>query len=171
MSRSRDTNIKEAKGSLGARMACVVLCLTRNGRNVSLHPFRLCKVRKLNRRASAAHRSYTERTDGGPGSGVIYIQIRRKPFSHALQQPIEHDEIHAAMSANLCRYLALFLPERMRILLPCINRDIRLIFILPIKVDARRVVLENSFRSGNKVNAIVGVRCRDSVLDRDGESL
>src|ERR1700722_17754829 len=138
-----DTSIEKSAGESPA--LSIRLCLTCDGRYVSLHPLALREVREIDRRTATAHGTHTERSHGRPGSGIIHIHIRRKTLAHALQQPVEHDEVHTAMPAQLCRELALFPPQRMRILLPRLDRHIRLVLVLAVKVNAWWVVLKDAF--------------------------
>src|ERR1039458_7880716 len=75
------------------------------------------EIGKLHRRAALPHRSFAQRPRRAPGGRVVHIQVRRKAFVHALDQPVNHQKVHAAVPAQLARQLALMLPQRMLVLI------------------------------------------------------
>jgi len=110
-----------------------------------------------------------EWADGRPGRGVVDVHVRWEAFAQALEEAIDHDEIHAAMAADFLGDFSLARPERMLVLLEVVDGAPRLIFVHAVDVDAGWVVLEDGFGSGDLVDAAVGVRRGDGVLDADGE--
>src|SRR5580704_11111684 len=59
----------------------------------------------------------------------------------------------------------------MLMVLPGIDAGPSLFTWLTVEVDARRIVGEHAFGSGNHVDAVVGMRIRCVVLERDGETV
>src|SRR6185369_8980176 len=114
------------------------------------------EVRKLHRHTPLRHRNLAQRTRHTPRHRIINVNIRLKPLTHALHQPITHQIIHPAMPAELARHLTLILPQRRFILL--------LILIEPrpgvpsglaVDKNTRWVVAKNSLRTLDQINAIV----------------
>src|SRR3954465_13192873 len=111
-----------------------------------------CEIRKLHRSASTGQRLLAQRTGRGPCGRIIHVEIRWKPLSHALHEPVHQDKVHSAMPTELSGDLALSLPERMfEFFLVGVDRSPALPSRLSIKVEARRVVFENAFRSRDRV--------------------
>jgi hypothetical protein len=76
------------------------------------------------------------------------------------------------VAAELARDLALLFPERIFILLfEGVDGGPRLVALLPLEVDARRIVGEDSQGASNGIDAVVGMRIGDVVLEGDGEAI
>src|SRR6185369_3392371 len=76
------------------------------------------EIWKLDRHTSAGHRNLAQWTRHAPGRGIVNIDVRLKTLPHALHQAVTQQIIHASMSAEFPRHLALVLPKRRLILLP-----------------------------------------------------
>src|SRR5207248_9732002 len=76
------------------------------------------------------------------------------------------------MATELARKLSFFGPERVLIaILVWIDAAPLFTALLPIKVNARRIVFKNAFGSGNRVEAVVRMWIRDVVLQIDRKAI
>src|ERR1017187_8851121 len=75
--------------------------LRSNRRYSPFPPLATRKIRELNRRAAVGNSRRAEWRDSGPGGCVVDVHVRRQPLAAALQQAVEHDVIHPAVTADL----------------------------------------------------------------------
>jgi hypothetical protein len=145
--------------------------LCRDGRGAPVLPMATSEIRKLYRRATQLQGCGAQRAGRRPGCRVVNIHIRRQPFLHTLQQPVKHDVVHPSVAAELLCNFTFFFPQGMLIFLPLINRTPLLLAALAVKVDARRIVGKNSLGACNFVDAAVGLRIGNIMLERDGQAV
>ena len=89
----------------------------------------------------------------------------------ALDQAEAHDVVHAAVATELAGQFPLTLPERVLVLLVDLGADKVLAAFLTLDIEARRVVHEDSPAPLNDVQAGVGARQRDRVLEDNRAAL
>src|SRR5438034_4927529 len=81
-------------------------------------PFPSREIGELHRRASLCNRHLAERSRGAHGCRVVNIHIGRESLTHALHQPINHYEVHTAVTASLSSQLADVLPQHVLVFSP-----------------------------------------------------
>src|SRR6185503_7317666 len=127
-----------------------------------------CKVGELDWHASLRNRHLTQWTRNAPRRGVVNVDIGFETFTHALHQPVTHQVVHATVSTELTRHLALLLPEwRLILVLIFIEWLPAMTSFLSINEDSWWIVAEDPFRALDQVDAIVWTRCADVVLQHD----
>src|ERR1035437_3022099 len=158
-------------------LAC--LCVTRacgQARRPVLHrlarlPLAAGEIRELLRCAAVGDTRLTKRDGSAPGGGVVDIDIGRQSQLHALGEAVRHHVIHAAMAADFFRHLADSLPQRGLVFLLIQIERFEGFAPRPIDVDARRIIAEDALGAGDQVDAVVGLRAADVVLELDHAAL
>src|ERR1035437_8712341 len=134
-------------------------------------PLAAGEIRELLRCAAVGDTRLTKRDGSAPGGGVVDIDIGRQSQLHALGEAVRHHVIHAAMAADFFRHLADSLPQRGLVFLLIQVERFEGFAPRPIDVDARRIIAEDALGAGDQVDAVVGLRAADVVLELDHAAL
>src|SRR5688572_30817048 len=139
--------------------------LDRN-RFARLLPAAACEVGELDRCGAFCDGDLADRSRSAPGGGVVDVHVGDESFAYALDEAVAHYVIHPAVAAKLTCSVAHLLPQIMLVL------RLILVDILPLmvrfcrfEIDTRGIVAIDAFRSLDEVDAVVGPRACDIVLD------
>ena len=122
-------------------------------------------------RAARGHRHLAEGRRSAPGRGVVDVHVGGQAAAHAVDETPAHHVVHASVAA-LLRRLPELGPQRVFVLLLPLLEARPLVFArVAVEEDARRVTAEDALGARHEVDAVVGPRVRDVVLEQDGAAL
>src|SRR2546426_6562472 len=105
--------------------------------SAGLLPPAASEVGKLHWRAALSHRCFAQGSRSAPGGRIVHIHIRHQTFSHALDEAVVHNEVHASVSAPLASQLSDLGPQRVLVLrLVFVERGPVLASFLPVEVKS-----------------------------------